>query len=305
MQEMTDRKTIFDRNILASTHINFLFGAGVNGRALPQLSGFTRTIEELKKMKCYSEDGFESGIDNISTGEEREHIKQIFITEFKEYHDKAINDDCFGSNSSIQNIEFLLRRTYMLAQEAENRNPSMKQVNIYSLNYDTVVENVLMRLGYLTNEISASNTATKSGIINVIGFDYKSKKYIPTFMVSKLHGDIDKPIIPGREKYKDILNENYFEVAFNMKEQLCRQNSILIVIGYSGRDNHINMILGDCINAGLKIYWYKYSETDYVPFDVSSQVIVREQDDQANKIDTTRACYLDMGIAWEEKSGKL
>lgn len=27
----------FDTNILSSSHINFLFGAGVNGKAFPQL----------------------------------------------------------------------------------------------------------------------------------------------------------------------------------------------------------------------------------------------------------------------------
>lgn len=138
----------------------------------------------------------------------------------------------------------------------------MKQINIYTLNYDTIIENILEKLGYLYNAISASNNSSKAGLIDVIGYDYNIKRYIPTFMISKLHGDIEKPIIPGKAKYKEILNEDYFEVAFNMKEQLCRPNSILIIIGYSGRDKHINKILEDCLNAGLTIYWYKYSESD-------------------------------------------
>ena len=66
--------------------------------------------------------------------------------------------------------------------------------------------------------------------MNVIGLDYVTRKYIPSFMISKLHGNIQKPIIPGKAKYRDMLNEDYFEIAFNMKEKLCRNNSILIVI---------------------------------------------------------------------------
>lgn len=34
---------VFDRNTLSSAHIYFLFGAGVNGRALPQLKDFVDT----------------------------------------------------------------------------------------------------------------------------------------------------------------------------------------------------------------------------------------------------------------------
>ena len=35
------------RSILSSTYINFLFGAGVNSVALPQLYGFNKTIEQI------------------------------------------------------------------------------------------------------------------------------------------------------------------------------------------------------------------------------------------------------------------
>jgi len=68
-------------------------------------------------------------------------------------------------------------------------------------------------------------------------------------------------------------------LTFNMKEKLCRQNSILLVIGYSGRDEHINKILKDCLNAGLTIYWYKFAQMDIVPFEENNQIIVRQQED--------------------------
>lgn len=41
-------RIVIDKNILSSTHISFLFGAGVNGSALPQLSTFVETKSKLK-----------------------------------------------------------------------------------------------------------------------------------------------------------------------------------------------------------------------------------------------------------------
>lgn len=299
--EFKKHKGVFTKNILSSSHINFLFGAGVNGTALPQLAGFEKTLLKIEELGGDTSNGLEMGIDTIDSDDKREAIKEIFIEEFKGFHAVATCDERREKDLSIINLEKLLRKTYSLVHETQNRNPSMKQINVYTLNYDVFVEKTLTKLGYLYNEISASNTATKASLINVIGYDYKIRKYVPTYMISKLHGDIDKPIIPGRTKYKDMLNENYFEIAFNMKEQLCRDNSILIVIGYSGRDNHINTILQECINAGLTIYWFKYSEDDFVPFEESTQVHIREQDDYTNKLDTTLVCYEEMENVWVEK----
>lgn len=60
------------RSILSSTYINFLFGAGVNGVALPQLSGFDKTIEQIKNCGGNCTDGLETGIDSINDPDKRE-----------------------------------------------------------------------------------------------------------------------------------------------------------------------------------------------------------------------------------------
>lgn len=294
----------FNRDILSSSHINFLFGAGVNGRALPQLSKFIKTAAKIEDYGIDIQEGIERGIDKITERSQREEVKRTFIEEFSEFHQKAVEESNWRSNESIKHIELLLREIYSLVHEAQNRNPSMKQINIYTLNYDEIIERKLGQLGYFYNSVSASNANAKAGLINAIGYDYLTKKYIPSFFISKLHGDIEKPIIPGREKYREILTPEYFEIAFHMKEQLCRQNSILIVIGYSGHDEHINQILNDCLIAGLTIYWFKYSDKDDVPFQDKSKVFIREQNDQDNPIDTTAICYMDMEAIWGEKSEK-
>lgn len=289
----------FDTNILSSSHINFLFGAGVNGKAFPQLKSFTDTLSKIEELGGNIESGLESGIDSLSSSAHKKIVKDVFIKEFMEA-DAKMNEK-FGKDMSLINLEKMLRKTYLLVNESQNRNPSMKQINIFTLNYDQIVEKTLSSLGYFFSEISASNTTTRAMLLDVIGYNFNVKKYVPTFMVSKLHGDIDNLIIPGKSKYQEMLNEDYFEIAFNMKEKLCRQNSILIVIGYSGRDEHINKILKDCLNAGLTIYWYKFAQMDIVPFEENTQIIVRQQEDYSNPQDTTANCYRDMEQVWEKK----
>lgn len=289
----------FDINVLSSSHINFLFGAGVNGKAFPQLKSFTDTLSKIEELGGNIENGLESGIDSLNSSEHKKIVKDVFIKEFMEA-DAKMNEK-FGKDMSLVNLEKMLRKTYLLVNESQNRNPSMKQINIFTLNYDQIVEKTLSSLGYFFSEISASNTTTRAMLLDVIGYNFNVKKYVPTFMVSKLHGDIDNPIIPGKSKYQEMLNEDYFEIAFNMKEKLCRQNSMLIVIGYSGRDEHINKILKDCLNAGLTIYWYKFAQTDIVPFEENNQIIVRQQEDYSNPQDTTANCYRDMEQVWEKK----
>lgn len=289
----------FDTNILSSSHINFLFGAGVNGKAFPQLKSFTDTLSKIEELGGNIESGLESGIDSLSSSAHKKIVKDVFIKEFMEA-DAKMNEK-FGKDMSLINLEKMLRKTYLLVNESQNRNPSMKQINIFTLNYDQIVEKTLSGLGYFFSEISASNTTTRAMLLDVIGYNFNVKKYVPTFMVSKLHGDINNPIIPGKSKYQEMLNEDYFEIAFNMKEKLCRQNSILIVIGYSGRDEHINKILKDCLNAGLTIYWYKFAQMDIVPFEENNQIIVRQQEDYSNPQDTTANCYRDMEQVWEKK----
>lgn len=293
-------ETTINKKIISSTHINFLFGAGVNGNALPQLAAFKETLCLIEKLGGDISQGLENGIDSLVKDEDRIQVKKTFISEFQHFHQEAITS--WTKNTAICNLISLLRKIYTVVHEAQNRNPDMKQINIYTLNYDDIVEKALQQLGYFYNSISASNTDTKASLMNAIGYDYKIGKYIPTFMVSKIHGDMEKPIIPGKAKYSDVLNEDYFEIAFNMKEQLCKPNSILIVIGYSGRDYHINKIIQDCLNAGLTIYWYKYSDKDNPPFMTGSQVKVKEQGDYKKPVDTTKLCYEDLEKSWEEKS---
>lgn len=272
----------FDSKILSSSHINFLFGAGVNGTAFPQINNFNRSIELLKKLSKGTFQNFEDGLDKLKTDEDKKQILNLFLAEFKEF-----NESIDFTHNSIKHIEMLFSYINRLIEESENRTKTTKQVNIYTLNYDTIVEKVLENLGYLCNSISSSNIKNHDKFFYMVGYNFLFNKFVPTYLVSKLHGDIDNPILPGINKYDSMILANRFEILFKMKEKLSRENSVLIVIGYSGNDEHINKILKDCILSGLTIYWFKFKKEDYVPQNIIDSISIIENEEG---IDTTLKC---------------
>ena len=54
-----DMEELINKNIIASSHINFLFGAGVNGKAFPQLNGFEKSVNKMEEILSKKIDNFE------------------------------------------------------------------------------------------------------------------------------------------------------------------------------------------------------------------------------------------------------
>ena len=274
------------KNIISSSHINFLFGAGVNGRAFPQLNGFKDTIKLLSSFVGQDIQDFEGAIDKLSNTDEKMQVYDSFEKEFKQFAQKIDYDD-----PSLIHLKELFIAIYKIVENSENRQKDMKQINIYSLNYDNIAENILHSLGYMNNSVSASNLGENIRFLDLVAYDYTTYKYMPTFVISKLHGDINKPIYPGINKYETSLQSEYFEINYRMKEQLCKFNSVLFVIGYSCNDKHINKILLDCLKHGLIIIWCKFSEKDRVLENCpSEQLIVLSQEDDDSPQDMTLVC---------------
>lgn len=284
-----------DSKIISSVHINFLFGSGVNGKAFPQLEKFDRTVslikDKLSKLKeptTYS--NFEQSIDELGKTDIKA-VSNQFKNEFKEYHGKID-----WKHESIQHIKEMFVEVNKLVENAENRTKTMKQINIYTLNYDDIVDRCLDNLGYLYNIISSRDFLNHEKFFNLVGYNYELGKFIPTYLISKIHGDISDPILPGFAKYDSVLMEQRFQLIFQMKQKLSRKNSVLVVIGYSGNDRHINAILKDCILSGLTIYWMKYSAEDIVPEELSEQVFVIEN--KETPTDMTKVFAEMVGELW-------
>lgn len=282
----------FDSKILSSSHLNFLFGAGVNGGAFPQISGFKKSLKVLKTLLGEEINSFEKAIDSLPNKKDKEQVIDEFKKEFGEFSEKIDY-----SHISIKNIEKLFSNIQKLVEESENRTKTTKQINIFTLNYDFIVENVLDNLGLLNNSISSSNINNHDRFFYMVGYNFLFNKFVPTYLVSKLHGDISNPVLPGNDKYDLVMQANRFEIIFKMKEKLSRENSILFVIGYSGYDEHINKILKDCVSTGLTIYWFKYKKEDEIPESLIDKVFIIEND---NGEDTSLVCANMVSKLWEK-----
>lgn len=294
-------KNPFSKYILSSTHINFLFGAGVNGDAFPQISEYKKTEEMLNNLGGDISNGIEQGIDKLEKASDREKIKECFKEELRDNYKKYKERKELETIDSLKNMERLMKEAYSIVKNTENRTASMRQINVYTLNYDDILEDTIEELGFFYNCISARDVNKKSLMFDMIGYNYKAQNTIPMILISKLHGTLDDPILPGKEKYREVLDEKYFEIIYNMKENLCRDNSILIVVGYSGNDEHINSIIRDCINRGLIVFWYKYKKEEKGMGAIETNIHIREQKSDKGLEDTTKICSEDMGEAWREK----
>lgn len=132
----------------------------------------------------------------------------------------------------------------------------------------------------------------------MIGYNFEYSKKIPTFVTTKLHGSVTKGklskdaiIYPGNKKYESALGPKFFELMFLMKSELIKRNAVLIVIGYSGNDQHINGIISDAIESNLTLIWFRYNNDEKLPEVISKnieKVIVINQ--LENKIGTTKRC---------------
>ena len=279
------------REILASANINFLFGSGVNRRAFPQLAGFIETNKFLEEKIIDDNKSFEEKLNLLS--EEDENIaREKFVKEFNESEEKIS-----WESEDINDIKNMLNNIYKLVEQAENRQDSSYKVNLFTLNYDDIIEDILSKECYINNVISA-DSYKKTDFFNMIGYNFEYGKKIPTFVTTKLHGSVikgklskDAIIYPGNKKYETALGPKFFELMFLMKSELIKRNAVLIVIGYSGNDQHINGIISDAIESNLTLIWFRYNNEEKLPEIISKnieRVIIIDQ--LAEKIGTTKRC---------------
>lgn len=282
------------KEMLSSAYINFLFGSGVNGKALGQFNSFEKTLSLLKEKLSKEVNDLEKAIDELTSESDIIEVRKQFDDEFAE---KLSSVDY--NNESIKNIGKLFNAVYDIVLKSENRVDYLNQINIYTLNYDDIVENILGKNGLLVNTVAPSNINKNKKYYNVLGYDMLYKKFTPTFLVSKIHGDCNQKVLPGYNKFKDVLGSAVFEIMLRMKENLFKMNSLLIVIGYKGNDQDVNKIIYDAIESGLTVFWYCFSNDDYneVP-EMLKNLVTRIKVESS--MDSTLKCLEDLRKSWEE-----
>lgn len=95
---------------------------------------------------------------------------------------------------------------------------------------------------YVNNVLSA-DSYKKTNFFDVIGYNFKYNKKIPTFIIAKLHGSVNRGILaqdaiiyPGNKKYETALGSKFFELMFLMKEELIKQNTANNILPRNSKD---------------------------------------------------------------------
>ena len=274
------------KKAIGSGQINFLFGAGVNGRCFKNMADFNKTIEKVKEMGGTG-NNLEETISSLNE-EQRESALDVFIEEFNGYYKNGIQKD----NISFINLSDLLKTVSHVIDLVESRQHASKKINIFTLNYDRIVEEALEDNGLFYHSTSPYRNSGSS-ITDVIGYDVSKRTFIPTFSILKIHGSVDPNhtlnkkhiILPVKQtKIQDALSMEFFNGLFEMKTELTEPNAILFVIGYSGSDSHVNSIIKESVDMGLLVYWFAYSDMPDVPgIDFAFIHIIRPNDGKSEK----------------------
>lgn len=275
------------RKILGSCSINFLFGAGVNGDALPCFDGFVKTFQVMKDSGLDTSHGIEMGLADCNDEAIREAAIESFVSEFNSK--KGYDLGC----GSLTNLRRLLTATNSAVSRAENRHPESKRINIFTLNYDRIVEELLEECGFFGYTLTSEGGAHLP--FDVVGYNTTTRTFIPTFAVYKLHGSVDANrelhaggiLFPGPDKLGSIVS-HFYETLFAMKGELLRKNSVLFIIGYSWKDHHVNDVIQSGIRNGLTVVFPKYQEGDHIPEESGNSPIVLPPADPNKKRDTTK-----------------
>ncbi len=192
MENKTENSDIIERyklkDILAASNINFLFGSGINGRAFPQLNGFTETNTLLNKKYIGSSQNFEEKLNSL-----QEDDRRLVVDKFLEEFNNFIAQIDY-SHLDIIDIQDLFKNIYELIDEKEDRQIESFKCNIFTLNYDNIVENILEDNSYF-NKVITVDKFVRTNIFDMVGFNYKYKRYIPTFIITKLHGSVAKGVL--------------------------------------------------------------------------------------------------------------
>ena len=276
------------KEIIQSSHLNFLVGAGVSSPFLPLLNDveirLSKETDEAKKIKIYKE-YFKGAMlpnkDVIDGSVKREDGSSFKIT----YDSYAT---FFRAISHI----LLKRKSSILS----------KQANIFTTNIDILMETVLEESNINYNDGFSGQIRPIFGLSNFKkslmkrSLHFENVSEIPVFNLVKTHGsltwkkDTDKIIFsklthldktlldkegsdfqakydeilivnPRKEKFKEtVLDLTYYELLRMYSSELEKENSVLFVIGFSFADEHIQEITVRAANSNptLKIYIFCY-----------------------------------------------
>ena len=279
---------------LQTENLNFLIGCGCSSNvedgkelAIPIMNGLYKSFFESNpnfdiagvdsKDKC--DNNLESMLDTMLSikmtnylvkTDERIDEKIIAVQ-------KHIVDNIIIGQKSKSVLDFY-KSFYLKLIQPSRRQP----INIFTTNYDLFNEKALDSLGFYYNN-GFSGTCIRKFNPNVYNYVYVENMNLHKdvwgrvssfFNLYKIHGSInwvvennevfEKPIdscteervliYPTPQKDRSTLMTPYSDLMRNMQQELVKNNSVLVTLGYSFSDDHINrIILNSLSNPSFKL----------------------------------------------------
>lgn len=280
------------KEIIQSSHLNFLIGAGLSAPFLPLLNDIevrlTNEKDETKKIEIYKE--FFNGVMLPNKEIVGGTVDKTDGSKFRIVYD--------GYQKFFELISaILLKRESSLLS---------KQANIFSTNIDVLMESVLEDSNLNYNDgfsgqmkpvFSLSNFKKT---ISKRSLHFENVSEIPVFNLLKVHGALtwkmngeqiifsklehfDKSLAskngtdflatykeilvvnPEKDKFeRTVLDLNHYELLRMYSSELEKENVVLFVMGFSFADEHIKEITVRTANSNptLKIYIFCYSRKE-------------------------------------------
>ncbi|MDR2593841.1 MAG: SIR2 family protein [Fibromonadaceae bacterium] len=266
------------KEIIQSGHINLLIGSGCSSSYLSTLNDIEQRMNNENECEKAKKEYFKIIIKSLAVLEEIEQIQD------KDILQKTKND--YDDFLGFWNEVISKRRLHIVN----------KQVNIFTTNFDMFLEDSCERLEISYNDGFIGKIKPKFDVANFnIIQKYKSLQFdnisdIPTFNIIKIHGSVswleqDNNIIyskgqhisnfsdynkiaiinPNAKKHlATVLDVNYAALLRKFTLELEKENSLLLIFGFSLNDKHIKDLLYSAMesNPTLMVIYFSYENYD-------------------------------------------
>lgn len=181
------------KNIIQSSHVNFLFGSGLSCPYLKTLTSIETWLTEANKI--IDEKVRLLVQDNLFI----KYVEDVMKPCIQEY--RTSGDDLFLVQESYD--EFLSNWNYIMSRRSSNL--LNKQINIFTTNIDPFVEEAAERLriefnnGFKGLQTPIFREESFSTIVSKISPLYQNQSMVPSFNYLKIHGSINWKVGTGTE----------------------------------------------------------------------------------------------------------
>lgn len=181
------------KNIIQSSHVNFLFGSGLSCPYLKTLTSIETWLTEANKI--IDEKVRLLVQDNLFI----KYVEDVMKPCIQEY--RTSGDDLFLVQESYD--EFLSNWNYIMSRRSSNL--LNKQINIFTTNIDPFVEEAAERLriefnnGFKGLQTPIFREESFSTIVSKISPLYQNQSMVPSFNYLKIHGSINWKVGIGTE----------------------------------------------------------------------------------------------------------